>query len=102
MADGDVERRVQNTFSKSLQMRLVFKPGSPANESRIREIVGPETVCRCTIHRFYHSATSPGFGFSTRTTLSQFNRHSGSNASFNYFKSAFVVRRKIKDNQPFS
>lgn len=29
----------------------------------------------------YHSATSPAFGFSTRTTLSQFNKQRGSNAN---------------------
>ena len=32
----------------------------------------------------YHGATSPGLGFCTLTILSQFKRHSGSNASFNY------------------
>jgi hypothetical protein len=30
----------------------------------------------------YHSATSPAAGFTTRTILSQFNKHSGSNACF--------------------
>jgi hypothetical protein len=30
----------------------------------------------------YHSATSPAFGFSTLTTLSQFNRQRGSKANF--------------------
>ena len=38
----------------------------------------------------YHLSTSPGFGFSTRTTLSQFKRQSGSKASLSWRSSISI------------
>jgi hypothetical protein len=35
----------------------------------------------------HHSATSPALGLCIRTTLSQFSKHSGSNACFIYLES---------------
>lgn len=35
-------------------------------------------------HPIYHALISPAAGGSTRTTLSQFSKHKGSNASFSF------------------